>query len=81
MAVSRRVYVPIPSELTSNPRKNEMEMGFAISAGYGFPAFVALTFVAFANWSEQQRTRRLVLLVPTVLALFLFVAARWFSTP
>lgn len=62
-------------------RKNEMEMGFAISAGYGFPAFVALAFLSFANWSEQQRTRRLALLAPVVLSLTLWLAASWFSAP
>lgn len=61
--------------------KNEMAMGFAIAAAYGFPAFVALTLLAFANWSEPRRTTRLVLLAPVALCLTLWTAARWFSAP
>lgn len=53
-------------------RYNEMAMGFAIGAFYGWPSWLALPVFAIAQRKELPRWQLFLLLVPVLVALVLY---------
>ena len=57
-------------------RYNEMAMGFAIGAFYGWPSWLALPAVAVAKRKELPHWQIFLLVAPVLLALALYVVGQ-----
>ena len=56
-----------------NLSQNEMAMGFAIGAFYGWPAWLSLPVFVLAQWHDLKPVHRMLLVLPVVMALLLWV--------
>lgn len=57
-------------------RYNEMAMGFAIGAFYGWPSWLSLPAFAVLQRKELPRWQILLLVAPVLVAVVLYVAAQ-----
>lgn len=55
-----------------DPRKNEMALGFALGAFYGWPSWLSLPVFAIAQWQEHKPFLRFLFLLPVAIALALW---------
>lgn len=57
-------------------RHNEMALGFAIAAFYGWPSWLALPAFAVAQRKESPRWQSWLVVAPVILALVLYVVGQ-----
>ena len=62
-----------------DPRSNELQLGFALGAFYGWPAWLALPVLATVERKSLPRWHIAVLLVPPIVAVSLYTVGRSLS--